>query len=760
LCILCWQMTATLATNCCQEGDTQENPVDCSQYYVCCNGAYVAQSCPAGNYWNAVAAQCEQNNGECCPGSCTGNELKVDPQNCAAYYQCVGGQIVNQKCPSKTYFNTSLKACVVDSDAAADDCCQPGDVKVDPDDCTKYFVCCTGKFKPMSCPSGEYWNVEAGICEIDNGQCNCNGQQCTEGDIITDASNCANFKICVNGKYESVPCPSGEYWNSVAKQCQLDEGQCNGTPAPPECVEGDVKEHVSNCAGFFNCTNGKWTAQLCGAGKYWNVQAKECQKDEGQCNGTPAPECVDGDVKENPANCAGYYNCSNGHYVAQLCGAGLYWNVNAKKCVVDNGECNGTPPPICVDGEVIANPSNCAGYYICTNGKYVAQLCGSGLYWNANAKQCQKDDGQCNGTPAPECVDGDVKENPANCAGYYNCTNGQYVAQLCGSGLYWNANAKQCQKDDGQCNGTPAPECVDGDVKENPANCAGYYNCTNGKYVAQLCGSGLYWNANAKQCQKDDGQCNGTPAPECVDGDVKENPANCAGYYNCTNGQYVAQLCGSGLYWNANAKQCQKDDGQCNGTPAPPTCVEDNIKENPSNCAGYMQCINNVWVPRPCSAGSFFNKTLQMCVVDSEGICIPKVCEDECCDYPNNWMGPVDRNCSAFIQCVNGRKIQQTCGKNLQFNNATKECDYPENVQCDDGSPPPSGPTAGPSGTYCASKGRCVGLPEGAKMANQPTCSTTYIVCQCECEIEMICPAGLMFNDVFKACDWPANIGC
>ncbi|KAH8261308.1 hypothetical protein KR044_006994, partial [Drosophila immigrans] len=581
----CWQITETLTTNCCPEGETQANPIDCTQYYVCTNGVLVSQSCTSGNYWNSATSQCEQNSGQCCPGTCSGNDLQVDPQNCAAYYQCVNGQIVSQKCPSKTYFDSSIKACVVDSEGV----CLPGDVKLDPTDCTKYFVCCTGKFKPMSCPSGEYWNAGAGECAVDNGECNCNGQTCTEGDIIADADNCANFKICVNGKYQSEPCPSGEYWNSGAMQCQTDEGQCNGTPAPPVCVDGDLKAHDSNCAGFFNCTNGQWVAQLCSAGNYWNALDKKCQKDEGQCNGTPAPECVDGEVKKNPSNCAGYFSC--------------------------------------------------------INGEFVAQLCGTGLYWNADEKQCQKDEGQCNNPPGPGCTEGNAIPDPSDCAAFYNCSNSQLVHQVCGSGLYFNADAKKCQKDEGQCKPTPSPVCVEGTVTANPAN-----------------------------------------------------------------------------------------------------------------CAGFLECINNVWVARQCAPTNYFDTSANKCVVDSEGVCVPKVCDPDCCDRPNDWMGPVDKNCSAYIHCVYGNKFQVRCPNNLQFNDDTKQCDYPENVKCEDGSAPPSGPTAGPSGTYCEAKGRCVGQPDGEMLGIPNTCSNAYIVCQCECEINFACNAGLIFNPKINVCDWPNNV--
>ncbi|EDV97898.1 GH17129 [Drosophila grimshawi] len=588
---ICERMQS-LATNCCKDGETQADPIDCLSYYVCCSGVFVPKSCSSGNYWNPSSATCQLNNGQCCPntGKCTENELQVDPQDCAAYYLCVMGQLTSQKCASGTYFDTTIKACVVDTEGTvADNCCQPGDTKIDEEDCTKYYACCTGQFVLKTCSSGMYWNPQNSACETNNGEC----------------SNC-------------------------------------GSTSPP--------------------------------------------------------------------------------------------------------------PLTCTNGETQADSTDCTKYQLCTNGQFVSKSCATGNYWNSETSQCETDNGQCNGN-AP-CTNGETQADSTDCTKYQLCTNGQFVSKSCATGNYWNSETSQCETDNGQCNGN-AP-CTNGETQADSTDCTKYQLCTNGQFVSKSCATGNYWNSETSQCETDNGQCNGN-AP-CTNGETQADSTDCTKYQLCTNGQFVSKSCATGNYWNSETSQCETDNGQCNGnTP----CTNGELQVNPTDCAGYLQCVDNALVPRKCGSQTYFNAQLLTCVVDTEGVCIPNTCEGECCDKPNNWIGSVANNCSAFIQCLYGNKIQMKCPNNLQFNSLTLECDYPENVNCDDGSPPPSGPSAGPSGTYCESGGRCVGQRDGAMFADATNaCSGAYIVCQCECEVNFTCSAGLVFNQNVRSCDWPENSNC
>ncbi|XP_052848691.1 chitin-binding domain protein cbd-1-like [Drosophila gunungcola] len=617
------------------------------------------------------------------------------------------------------------------------ECCTEGETKGDEDDCTKYLVCCQGEFKSKSCENGLYWESEKGECAVDNGECK--PPTCENGTIVANPDDCAGFLECVNGTIVIVSCPDGEYFDSAQNNCVPDTcGACIN------CTEGSTKADLNDCAKFQVCVNGKYVSKTCPVGDYWNSLEHKCQKDDGQCNGTPG--CKDGELEVDPTDCAGYLSCSNGTFVSVKCPEGNYFNTIYKTCVPDTeGICVN-----CTEGTQKPEPTDCTKYQVCSGGKFVTKSCETDYYYNNKTARCEEDDGQCKGN-GTTCTDGDVKVDPTDCAGYLSCSNGTFVNVKCAEGNYFNTIYKNCVPDtDGVC-----VNCTEGTQKPEPTDCTKYQVCSGGKFVTKSCETDYYYNNKTARCEEDDGQCKGN-GTTCTDGDVKVDPTDCAGYLSCSNGSFVSVKCDEGNYFNTIYKTCVPDtEGVC------VKCTEGAIKENPSDCAGYLQCINGKYVARKCSASMFFNVTKQECVVDTDGVCIPKTCDPDCCDVPNNSIWPVEKNCSAFFQCVNGNKFEQRCSNNLQYNNKTEQCDYPENVGCDDGSAPPSGPTAGPSGTYCESHGRCVGQRDGTMFADASgKCSSAYVVCQCECEVDMSCFSGLWFNKQINSCDWPDNVKC
>ncbi|XP_039230887.1 proprotein convertase subtilisin/kexin type 5 isoform X2 [Drosophila yakuba] len=562
---------------------------------------------------------------------------------------------------------------------------------------------------------------------------------CTDGETKVDPDDCTKYLACCHGEFVSKSCASGSYWNSDLEVCAVDEGQCN----PPGCVEGEIAPNPDNCAGYLECVNGNVVIQTCPDGDYFNSTLDKCVEDTcGVCIG-----CTEGTKKADPSDCSKFQICVDGKYVSQSCASGYYWNSVNNECEVDNGQCNGGGSS-CTDGDLKVDATNCAGYLACSNGNWVSKQCADGAYFNATLKTCVEDvDGVC-----VNCTEGSTKPLD-DCTKYEICSGGQYVTKSCNSGYYWNNQTEACEVDNGQCNGGGS-SCTDGDLKVDATNCAGYLACSNGNWVSKQCADGAYFNATLKTCVEDvDGVC-----VNCTEGSTKPLD-DCTKYEICSGGQYVTKSCNSGYYWNKQTEACEVDNGQCNGNGT--SCTENEVKVNPADCAGYLQCINGNFVARKCSATQFFNATLEQCEVDTENVCIPKTCDPDCCDVPNNSIWPVEKNCSAFYQCVNGIKYEQRCSNNLQYNSKIEQCDYPENVDCDDGSAPPSGPNAGPSGTYCESHGRCVGQRDGTMFgAASGTCSSEYVVCQCECEVNFSCSSGLLYNSVVKSCDWADNVKC
>ncbi|XP_020802011.1 tenascin [Drosophila serrata] len=746
LCLALSFFVGSLNAECCTDGETEIDPDDCTKYRVCCHGEFVSKSCEDGMYWNSDTGKCEINNGECNPTNCVEGEIEGNPEDCAAYLECINGTVVSQSCADGYYFNVT--ECIPDTCGVCEDngecngtpSCTEGELEIDPADCAGYLACSNGTLVNKKCPNDTYFNNNTLTCTPDlDGVC----LNCTEGSQRPEPSgDCTKYQICSGGRYVTVSCDTGDYWNSALGKCVKDNGECNGTPS---CTDGELEIDPADCAGYLACSNGTLVNKKCPNDTYFNNNTLTCTPDlDGVCL-----NCIEGSQRPEPSgDCTKYQICSGGRYVTVSCDAGDYWNSTLGKCVKDNGECNGTPS--CTDGELEIDPADCAGYLACSNGTLVNKKCPNDTYFNNNTLTCTPDlDGVC-----LNCTEGSQRPEPSgDCTKYQICSGGKYVTVSCDAGDYWNSTLGECVKDNGECNGTPS--CTDGELEIDPADCAGYLACSNGTLVNKKCPNDNYFNNNTLTCTPDlDGVC-----LNCTEGSKKPEPSgDCTKYQICAGGKYVTMSCSAGEYWNNNTKICEMDNGECNGTPS---CQEGDIKENPADCAGYMQCVNGNYVARKCSATEFFNTTLNQCVVDQDGVCIPKTCDPQCCDLPNYSMWPVEKNCSAFFQCVGGKYAEQTCPNNLQFNTKTESCDYPENVDCDDGSAPPSGPNAGPSGTYCESHGRCVGRSDGTMLPYEiNACSSSYIVCQCECEVNFICSDGLIFNVDLQTCDWASNVKC
>ncbi|EDW40154.1 GL25110 [Drosophila persimilis] len=447
------------------------------------------------------------------------------------------------------------------------------------------------------------------------------------------------------------------------------------------------------------------------------------------------------------------------------------------------------------DGTLIADPET-NGYFVCqcqcpiampcdeytkfnqtaqvcdwdTSAESTAVICPDGLVYNATANECDYPEGYvpevaCNST-SNVCQgeeEGALFPVDGVCNKFYKCNYNCAVEQQCPNNLIFNVETEICDYPQNvQCQWPHTPPSgpnagPSGIACETNGRCLnareGYLECENGIFVIKKCPDQYYFNTTLNKCVEDtSGVCVG-----CVEGSTKaDSDGDCTKYEVCSSGKYVSKSCGTGDYWNALKGECEKDNGECNGNS---TCTEGQQEVNPADCAGYLECIHGSLVARKCPDLNYFNVTENKCVLDTEGVCISKVCDPECCDKSNNWIGPVDKNCSAFIQCVYGIKFEQRCPNNLQFNPSTLDCDFPENVKCDDGSAPPSGPNAGPSGTYCESHGRCVGQPDGTMFGDASTTySSAYVVCQCECEVDFNCNAGLLYNPQLKVCDWPENV--
>jgi hypothetical protein len=136
--------------------------------------------------------------------------------------------------------------------------------------------------------------------------------------------------------------------------------------------------------------------------------------------------------------------------------------------------------------------------------------------------------------------------------------------------------------------------------------------------------------------------------------------------------------------------------------------------------------------------------------------------ETEVCDWPENVTCPTGcktgiyphaTECNLFYQCVDGHQFEdQKCPDGLNFNSATDECDFPENVTCPE---QPTTPTQEPTPTTTETP-KC---NKGDKKAHETECKKYY-----ECNrkgVEELKTCGWMkiFDTQKTRCDYKYKWG-
>ncbi|SPP84678.1 blast:Peritrophin-1 [Drosophila guanche] len=286
-----------------------------------------------------------------------------------------------------------------------------------------------------------------------------------------------------------------------------------------------------------------------------------------------------------------------------------------------------------------------------------------------------------------------------------------------------------------------------------------------------------------------------------------EIPGVCGKYIQCSNRCVNEISCPSGLYFNPSSGDCDypwnvectpalaADSTEEIEGPSGTTCASQGVcagKRDGTLLAdpdtnGYFVCQCQCPIAMPCDEYTKFNQTAQVCDWDWSDESAAVVCPDGLvynvtsneCDYPEGYVPevvcnststvcqgeaegtlfPVDGVCNKFYKCNFNCAVEQLCPNNLLFDATTEICDYPQNVECQWPHTPPSGPNAGPSGIACESNGRCLNAREGTYLPSETSCNG-YVICQCECEVELACPEGLYWDEDLLTCNYATNVKC
>ncbi|ALC45601.1 CG31077 [Drosophila busckii] len=264
--------------------------------------------------------------------ACEEGAMLAKADDCAAYLQCLDGELLYFECPSESYYNATYEVCVVDEhglctvQAAAAECTEL-ELEDDPNDCTGYQQCINGSFVSMKCSEGSYFDTNSSACQIDvHGVC----RSCLEGQFKQLDGNLCGYLLCVDCSYVERSCESGSYFNARSLRCVPDKLQRCGT-----CLEDALFEDPEDCASYMVCVDGELQNRICAYGSYFNASSQRCEADHsGIC--IPATEiCEEGDLESDEYDCAAYFECIDGDFVAQQCDSSSYFNSSLAACITD-----------------------------------------------------------------------------------------------------------------------------------------------------------------------------------------------------------------------------------------------------------------------------------------------------------------------------------------------------------------------------------------------------------------------------------------
>ncbi|XP_063382928.1 chondroitin proteoglycan 2-like [Cydia fagiglandana] len=305
---------------------------------------------------------------------------------------------------------------------------------------------------------------------------------------------------------------------------------------------------------------------------------------------------------------------------------------------------------------------------------------------------------------------------------------------------------------------------------------------------------------------------NGCPINPYVDV-LKPHP-NCNKYYQCVQGDLYERPCASDLLFNEETQECDwAINVDCGNRPIAPEGSEE--AGNDSNASGGSSESGNN------SNSDGENSDAQSSNEDSEtsennsssnesgndsgnnsggGNGNPSEASNICAAEGSDGVLVAHENCNQFYKCSEGSPVALDCPLNLLYNYETQQCDWPENVNCEDRNQGDNGDNDNDKSVEDSSSGEadkengvednsieeadkedgnndnngnngdgngnpseareiCAGEGSDGVLVAHENCNQFY-KCSEGSPVALDCPLNLLYNYENEQCDWPENVNC
>ncbi|XP_033607056.1 peritrophin-1-like [Cryptotermes secundus] len=168
----------------------------------------------------------------------------------------------------------------------------------------------------------------------------------------------------------------------------------------------------------------------------------------------------------------------------------------------------------------------------------------------------------------------------------------------------------------------------------------------------------------------------------------------CSCFFQCNRNDTIPALllrCPNKLHYSETSPARCEDPEEVLCTPLittrltastdPPACPSDQsaldyvyLVSNPRNCSQFYRCHQGEAQLFECPSYWYFDPVFEVCTPAKEPSCPPTNDEKILLPHPTQ--------CNAFYICDWGNPVLFYCPSTLFFSNKTKECDFPQNVDC------------------------------------------------------------------------------
>ncbi|XP_039605054.1 chitin-binding domain protein cbd-1-like isoform X1 [Polypterus senegalus] len=763
------------------------NPSDAHSFISCSGGIMHVMQCPANLVYNAALDKCDwSSNGgtpvtqapNFCNGKPDGNY--VNPSDAHSFISCSGGIMHVMQCPANLVYNAALDKCDWSSNGGSNVTQKPSFCSgkpdgnyVNPSDSHSFISCSGGVMHVMQCPANLVYDAAQDRCDwpssggphVTQKPSFCSGKP--DGNYV-NPSDSHSFISCSGGVMHVMQCPANLVYDAAQDRCDWpSNGGSNVTQKPNFCSGKPDGNYInpSDSHSFISCSGGVMHVMQCPANLVYDAALDRCDwPSNGGSNVTQKPNFCSGKPDGNyvnPSDSHSFISCSGGVMHVMQCPANLVYDAAQDRCDwPSSGGPSVTPKPnFCTgkpDGNYV-NPNDVHSFISCSGGVMHVMQCPANLVYNAAQDRCDwPSSGGPSVTPKPNFCTGKPDGNYANPNdphSFISCSGGIEHIMQCPANLVYNAAKDQCDWPSSGCGCNPLPNFCTGKANGNypvPNNPDSYINCQNGNPTLMQCPAGYIFNAASGQCEMPGCSCN--PPPNFCTGKANGNyynPNNPHTFIICSNGIPTEMQCPAGLIFNAAKDQCDWP-GSNLPNPGPNFCTgkPNGNYVNPSNPNSYISCSNGLIYVMPCPVGLVYNPAKNACDWPTsgsnsgngtqhatQGFCTGKT--------DGNYENPKDPH--SYIACSNGLAHLMPCPSGLVFNASKDWCDWPHSFR--------SGiPNSNQAGwqiplSFCKNKisGNYIDMNR----------QHSFIMCSNHLTYIMQCPAGLVYNDAIKVCDFP-----